>query len=269
LPHSSNFERDLEGRIQRSFRNVARIAERTSKEANVENVHDLRTSIRRLSASVGALPPGLRKKGSVRRFVKQSRKLFRTTTPLRDFDIIQSLLSPFPHLSRFGKGGEKSPERKRLATKASERARRLLRLKVPRFKNGIVDSRESKKRLASSISRSVETLRRDLPLVAGDPTRVDLLHDTRMTAKKLRYWLELLPETKVKSETLSFLENLQQSLGRVHDLDLALEYLNDGGRNQYPREVVKAVADERARAFEAFATSYDETASRLAVIVQE
>lgn len=265
MPPSSSAEPDVVAGIQRAFRNVARNAERTSKEANVENIHDLRTSIRRLNASASVVPRRTRKKGSVRRFVRRSRKLFRMTTPLRDFDIVRSVLSPFPRLPQLRNGGETNPERELLASKALREARRLLRLKVPKLKNGTVSNSVLKKRLTSSIFKSVKILRRDLPVIAGDPTKVDLLHDTRKTAKKLRYQLELLPETSVRSEALRLLENWQQSLGRVHDLDLTLEFLNDRGNHLCPREVADAVADERAKAFDAFATSYHKTAFRLVV----
>jgi CHAD domain-containing protein len=248
------------------FRNVARSAERTSKEANIKNIHDLRTSIRRLTASASVLPRQARKKGSVKSFVRQSRRLFKTTALLRDYDITQLVLSPFPRLLQSQDGGETDSERELLASKALKGVRRLLRLKVPILRNRTATNRKSGKRLSSSIARSVETLRRDLPLVARDPTKVDLLHDTRKVTRELRYRLELLPETNARSEALRLLENWQHSLGHVHDLDLTLEFLNDRGRNLYPQEVAKAVAEERASAFDAFAASYRKTASLPLVI---
>jgi CHAD domain-containing protein len=260
LSRGSSAEPEVVAGIQRTFRNVARNAERTSKEVNVKNVHDLRTSIRRLTTSAGVLPQRARKKGSVKRFIRQSRKLFKATTPLRDFDIIQSVLSTFPRLPQSQDGSEINPDREQLASETLKETRRLLKLKVPTLKSRIATNRKSKKSLSSSIAKSVKKLKRDLPLVAGDPTKVELLHDTRMAAKELRYRLELLPETNARSEVLRLLADWQHSLGRVHDLDQTLEFLNDRGKNLYPQDVANAVAEERATAFEAFATSYHKAA---------
>jgi hypothetical protein len=56
-------------------------------DASVENIHDLRTSIRRLVTIYQILPKQLRKK-KIKKFVKKYKTLFKSNGKIRDYDIL-------------------------------------------------------------------------------------------------------------------------------------------------------------------------------------
>ena len=60
-----------------------------------DNVHDLRTSIRRAEASIRLLTKNLRSKKETTVYLKSMKDLFRATTEIRDIDIVSSGLSKF------------------------------------------------------------------------------------------------------------------------------------------------------------------------------
>ena len=64
------------------------------QDPNEKNVHDVRTSIRRLDAAFKILPKKIRKKAKLRKFMLEIKKFFKTNNQIRDFDIIsQKLIS--------------------------------------------------------------------------------------------------------------------------------------------------------------------------------
>ena len=74
------FSIDLETFLDKAERNIRRVDNRVDdyvKNPNEENIHNIRTAIRRLQAIYMSLPKKLRKKKKIREFVIKSKELFR------------------------------------------------------------------------------------------------------------------------------------------------------------------------------------------------
>ena len=61
----------------------------------MKNVHDVRTSIRRIEASFNLLPKNIRKKQIVSNYLTRTKSLFKATSPIRDIDIAEGKLKKF------------------------------------------------------------------------------------------------------------------------------------------------------------------------------
>ncbi len=71
--------------------NVKRVVNRVNdyiKDSNENNIHDIRTAIRRLDASFRSLPKNLQERKKIGRYVTTSKRLFKINSQIRDYDII-------------------------------------------------------------------------------------------------------------------------------------------------------------------------------------
>lgn len=76
---------------------VAKSNERLEKylaDQNAENVHDVRTSIRRLDAAWKVLPKKFKNSTSTK-FITLRKEFFKINSSIRDFDIIKQKLEPY------------------------------------------------------------------------------------------------------------------------------------------------------------------------------
>src|SRR4051812_30215632 len=70
--------------------NILRVDDRLDKyliDPNENNIHDIRTSTRRLEAAFLASPKQMRNK-KITQYVKESKRLFKANSEIRDFDVI-------------------------------------------------------------------------------------------------------------------------------------------------------------------------------------
>ena len=75
-----------------NVRKVGKRVEEYTKDPNEENIHDIRTAIRRLEASYRSSPKQLQRK-KIKKYVGISKSLFKLNSEIRDFDIILEILS--------------------------------------------------------------------------------------------------------------------------------------------------------------------------------
>lgn len=63
--------------------------------------------------------------------------------------------------------------------------------------------------------------------VVGDPLAVQPLHDLRIAAKRLRYSLELFPDTfgEAGKQQIDRIKAIQEALGNLHDIDVRIELI--------------------------------------------
>src|SRR5215210_7792954 len=86
---------DLDTFFDNYDHNVQKVGKRVEeyiKDPNEENIHDIRTAIRRLEASYRSSPKQLQKK-KIKKYVDISKCLFKLNSEIRDFDIILEKLS--------------------------------------------------------------------------------------------------------------------------------------------------------------------------------
>jgi CHAD domain-containing protein len=224
-------------------------------DPNENNIHDIRTSIRRLESAFLACPKQMRKK-KMSQFVKESKRLFKANSEIRDFDIILEKVSQEGQMDElqiesFEKGIEKI--RGQSLEKVVSIAHNLRKLDVPHINiyNSGYDLELLQNKLMFQYNRVVLEyllgIEKNIPIVINDSYRVEELHQVRKDSKKLRYLFELLlterdkdkdnidksNENKINNYSnnqniwnqIELLKKMQDMLGNIHDYDMTIAYL--------------------------------------------
>jgi CHAD domain-containing protein len=231
-------------------------------DPNENNIHDIRTSIRRLESAFLACPKQMRKK-KMSQFVKESKRLFKANSEIRDFDIILEKVSQEGQMDElqiesFEKGIEKI--RGQSLDKAVSIAHNLRKLDVPHINiyNSGYDLELLQNKLMFQYNRVVLEyllgIEKNIPIVINDSYRVEELHQVRKDSKKLRYLFELLltergkdkdnadksNENKINNYSnnqniwnqIESLKKMQDMLGNIHDYDMTIAYLKRQGKRK-------------------------------------
>jgi len=231
-------------------------------DPNENNIHNIRTSIRRLESAFLACPKQMRKK-KMSQFVKESKRLFKANSEIRDFDIILEKVSQEGQMDElqiesFEKGIEKI--RGQSLDKAVSIAHNLRKLDVPHINiyNSGYDLEFLQNKLMFQYNRVVLEyllgIEKNIPIVINDSYRVEELHQVRKDSKKLRYLFELLlterdkdkdnadksNENKINNYSnnqniwnqIERLKKMQDMLGNIHDYDMTIAYLKRQGKRK-------------------------------------
>lgn len=189
---------------------------------NEKNIHDIRTSIRRLDATFSLLPKRVR--GRMRHRVEKYRQFLKGSSAARDCDIIASRIGETWNLDT----SDLQKKKKVVLARATLLARSLKQLPAVKL-----DAKDDK-RVMKVVDRLIEKIGKALPPVLSDASKVKELHRLRKAFRKLRYVLELLSPADrkkyIKSASRAVhrmirLEELQALLGVIHDCDVTIEYL--------------------------------------------
>lgn len=184
-------------------------------------IHDLRTSIRRLEATYLIIPNSCKKK-KTNDFVSSYKSLFRKNSSVRDLDVI---------LGKLLKNGleEDSDIIKYLDTQKNKKlrnilkdAKKLTKLKVSSIKK--TSNKKMIKKYEKIIFSLITKIQYNLPIVTSDESKIKELHSMRKTAKKLRYVLEIDPNDSYRS-ILEKIKSFQEFLGKIHDCDITINFL--------------------------------------------
>jgi CHAD domain-containing protein len=261
--------------LDKSERNIQRVSNKLDdyiKEPNEENIHDIRKAIRRLEASYRSLPSKkVRRKQVIREYTEYSKKLFSKNSQIRDFDIIGENLSSNenPAQQDIIESIEASlyKQKKTKLNEAISFALELRKLRVPKLTKKIqISNKRSKKRFSKVIGKFATRIEHNLPIVVNDNEKVTELHELRKDCKKLRYLLELLPDSSGKDETserdnyvskiMEKLESAQAILGIIHDYDTTIAYLmrrkGTGTRSTLVHSIIAKINRERRNKYKEF-----------------
>lgn len=229
--------------------NLQRVNNRVSKylkTSNAKQIHDVRTSIRRLDATYLILPKKNRTGSSLSEYVLKCKEFFKVNSEIRDLDIIHEKLQKYPSNAQRN-GVIEALKASRVATleRAKTIARSLKSTDTTRIIDKIgVTEKELQKRYNKMISRLISRIESTFPAVLTNQAKLQELHDLRISCKKLRYLLELLPEDKNNVlKTRKTLQKLQDILGTIHDYDFTIEYLSSLGQSSI--EIQKIIAIEK------------------------
>lgn len=263
------FSIDLETFLDKAERNIRRVDNRLDdyiKNPNEENIHNMRTAIRRLQATYISLPKKLRKKKKIREFVIKSKELFRINSKIRDYDIISEKLSKdvqsspqqqnIEHLQKLLKS-----QRKRMLNKAKGIALELRKISVPKLRNSDISQNKLEKRFNSIANKFVDRIKKNFPIVVANSQKIRELHEMRKDCKKLRYLMELLPENESNSKNkisqmINELEKVQNMLGIIHDYDTTIAYLRHQKRKRSIKTIIEKIANIRQDKYEQFVLYY-------------
>jgi CHAD domain-containing protein len=241
-------------------RNISRVSNKLDDyftRQDEKNIHDIRTSVRRLDACYQTLPKKLRKRKQLKKFVKKSKDLFKINSQIRDFDIITELIGKnnTDHGSRNRVDLNIENRRARMLENAKVIAVGLRKLPLPKVKKKSVPKAKLTKIFNKLINKFAGRIQLNLPLVTTDPDKVAELHELRMDCKKLRYLLELVSHDKSSDNIIPKMEeelqNMQDLLGAIHDCDATITYLKRQKR-QKTNEIMEDIIQERKKRYENF-----------------
>ena len=225
-----------------------------------DNIHHMRTSLRRLEATYQSSPKQIRKKKIFKEFASVGKRLFRINSNIRDIDIILEKLAKEGKMHEQQLEHYENPlvqEKENQLEEARTIALDLRRIVVPSLydKNKTDKNFEgnSMKRLAKISRKLKNKIETRIPIVIGDDSKITELHELRKDSKKLRYLIELVIN-KEENDTskrnindemdvlidnnyqkiLEHLEKIQGMLGDIHDYDIALDYLRQHQASNNP-----------------------------------
>lgn len=245
--------------LTRLNENLQRVNNRVSKylkTPNAKQIHDVRTSIRRLDTTYLILPKKNMTGSSLPDYVLKCKEFFKVNSEIRDLDVIYKKLQKYPSNAQRN-GVIESLKASRVATlgRAKTIARTLKSTDTTRIIDKIgVTEKELQKRYNKKISRLISRIESTFPAVLTNEAKLEELHDLRISCKKLRYLLELLPEDNnnvLKSRKT--LQKLQDILGTLHDYDFTIDYLSSLGQlSTEIQEIITIEKEERNAKYHEF-----------------
>jgi CHAD domain-containing protein len=239
--------------------NLQRVNTRASKylkTPNAKQIHDIRTAIRRLDATYLMLPKKNRIGSSLSDYVLKCKQFFKLNSEIRDLDIIYEKLQKYPSSTqRNGVMQALKVSRNTNLQRAKTIARSLISTDTTKIIDRIgVTERELQKRYEKMISKCISEIESTFPDVLRNPSQIEELHDLRISCKKLRYLLELLPEERnTILKIRKTLQKLQDILGAIHDYDFTIEYLGSLGQLSIEiKEIITIEKEERNAKYDDF-----------------
>lgn len=216
MPKNSDIQAAVERRIQRALRAAAR-------NSNPDNVHRLRTSIRRAEVLLAGQFPSSHKR--VLKLQRELQKVRRRAGKIRDIDVQLNALNSLDlgrpdnsreQLARFLK--EKREKRvKKLESVLDSESRSRLRRHLSAVSNELRangNRHKSRNKAAKHLRKTLEKVLRS----ASDPQTFtqERLHDFRMQCKRARYAAEQADE-KANAQLIERLKQMQDAIGAWHD----------------------------------------------------
>jgi CHAD domain-containing protein len=242
---SVNYSEKLNGIAQK----VNERLEKYLKEPNEENVHNVRTAIRRLDSAWKVLPKKIRQKRKVAKFVQLHKKFFKANSEIRDLDIMQQRIGSFPTTEEIKKFiHEKRMRKMRVAQKKAKLSQKL---KFPTVKQEQIQISKLEKRFRKISVKLIENIQALIPIATSNEERIAELHELRKDCKKLRYLLELAPNTE--SNFVTKLKEMQDLLGSIHDCDITMDFLKKmPPKYDITKELLKKESELRSQLYEKF-----------------
>lgn len=216
MPQNSDIQASVERRVQRALRAAAR-------ESSPENVHRLRTSIRRVEVLLAGQFPASHKR--VTKLQHELQKIRRRAGKVRDIDVQLNALNSLDlgrpdngreQLARFLK--EKREKRiTKLESVLDSKGRSRLRRHLSAVSEDLrtQDNRDKpRKKSAKHLRKMLEKLLRS----ASEPQTFtqENLHGFRMQCKRARYAAEQSDE-KANAKLIERLKQMQDAIGAWHD----------------------------------------------------
>jgi CHAD domain-containing protein len=247
-------------RIQKSVRRVRKFVAKAPKNPTPEKVHDLRTSARRLEATVEAL--GLGSKRREKRLLRDLAEVRKRAGKVRDMDVFTGHLLDLPpqhdekeclielteHL-----GIRRAKAAKKLRRTAKELEPRLEAelKKGSKYFQKLLGRPQRKDSDGPAAEAGSEAVARALELSSElrSPARLDKrnLHPYRLKVKELRYVLQLSEEGQ-KQQFVNKLGEVQDAIGEWHDWEeliaIATDVLSHGPQCELVR-TLRATSEKK------------------------
>jgi len=204
-------------RTQYLFSRLSQLARKVSSDPRVDNVHQFRTTTRRIETLFKELVP--KPDRNERKLLKQLGKIRKRAGRVRDLDVQMEALRTL----KIGRDGEE--KRTLLGALAPDRARYEKKLVSALDKNRLRDLRKRIRRAAidprlhdSTMEPASKALQMFAQLARnqGEVTEA-VLHQYRLRCKKIRYLAELAGEDPLAEAVVKQLKTIQDAAGEWHD----------------------------------------------------
>jgi len=237
--------------------NMQRVDKRVNDylaNSNEDNIHDIRTAIRRIDVSFRTLPKNIRKKNRAHNYTTISKQLFKINSQIRDYDIIYGKLEKYslePVYIELTESLKKRRDAK--LRKARNIALSLRKLPLPKIDEDDIPDKNLQRRFNKVVSKYSDRIELNFPVVLTNASKIGQLHQMRKDCKKLRYLLELLTDqNKETGRMISELEEVQDMLGAIHDDDIMTAYLKRARRPKAVHHILDDEMAERNKKYEEF-----------------
>jgi CHAD domain-containing protein len=217
-----------------------------------DEVHDIRVAARRIQVMRRLMPRSVRNARDSRTFSLALKSVMKATSELRDMDTLMVTLKSCKGNLPAGLLVSLENRRSDSAARAKVTVSVLADVEVPRLDASKLRGRRLSRRFRKDVRKHSMQASSLLTQVLNDESRVVELHSLRKEAKKLRYLLELADKTPAR---LSSLTKWQESLGAIHDLDVANAYLKGAGAGA-GRGAILELQRERHSNYLAFIRAY-------------
>lgn len=222
---------------------------------NEKNIHDIRTSTRRLHVSFSLLNKKIQSKPEISNYIKLSKLLFKYNSQIRDIDIICRHLKLYQNKESYRLQNYQRRKREKKLKSAIKLALQLRNLKLPQIDEEYISTKKIRSKFEKEKNRLLDRIVKDIPDVTSDPKSIEELHELRKSSKKLRYLLELLPK---EEKGVSRLIMMQDKLGSIHDFDISITFLNRCKQNSIVQSLIRSEAHQRDNKFLEFSESMRE-----------
>ena len=229
-------------KLQENMQKVDNRVNNYLADPNEDNIHDIRTAIRKLDASFRSLPKKVRKRTRVSNYITASKRLFKINSQIRDYDIIYGKLKKYSSDSIYAELTRSLEKRRDTKIRKARNVALSLKDKSPKIDEEDIPGKKLQQRFKNIVGRFSDRIELNFPIVLTNSKKVGELHEMRKDCKKLRYLLELLPDqNKEIQRMITELEEIQDMLGSIHDEDITIAYLK---RIRNPRAVHYILDDE-------------------------
>ncbi|MBV9666699.1 MAG: CHAD domain-containing protein [Nitrososphaeraceae archaeon] len=237
--------------------NIQRVDKRVNDyiaDSNEDNIHDIRTAIRKVDASFRSLPKKVREKSRVYDYITASKQLFKINSQVRDYDIIYGKLEKYSSQPVYTELTEALKKRRDAKLrKARNIALSLRKLPLPKVDEDHIPNKKLQQRFNKVVTRFSDRIELNFPIVITNVNRTQQLHEMRKDCKKLRYLLEILPNQNNEiAKTITELEEMQDMLGSIHDDDIMIAYLRRVKRPIKVHHILDEEIAERNKKYEEF-----------------
>lgn len=220
-------------------------------DPNEENIHDIRTSVRRLEAAYRVAPKNVRKLKQIKNYVRYTKKLFKVNARIRDFDIICKKFEAKYQNKTLNLILNLKNSRIEHVQKANKLALQIYRASIPKIPKSDLKGSKLKKRYDKILDEIEMEIQKNTIIVLGDEGKLEELHMLRKDFKKLRYSLELISK---EAPGIKRLKNFQDVLGEIHDNDMIIDYLKGLSKDQKYSEIIETENMERSKKYQEFVT---------------
>ena len=200
------------------------------------------------------MPKKNRSGSSLSEYVLKCKELFNVNSEIRDLDIVYEKLQKYPSSDQRNSVIESlKTMRNTNLENAKTIARSIKRIDTSKIIDKIgVTEKELQKRYDKMVSRLISMIESAFLVVLTSPSKLEELHDLRISCKKLKYLLELqADEKKSQLKTRKTLQKLQDILGAIHDYDFTIKYLSSLGQSSLEiQEIIATEKEDRCAKYE-------------------